>query len=138
MRVTKKYLDDLTYKIVGGAIEVHKVLGPGLLESVYEECLKYELEKLGLKVERQLPVNIHYKELIINTKFRLDLLVEDIHIVELKAVTEVTSIDKAQILSHMKLLKKPKGILINFNCGNIFREGQETFVNEHYRNLPST
>ena len=73
---------------------------------------------------------------MIQTKYRLDLLIEDLIIVELKSVTQISDVDKAQILSHMKLMKKPKGLLINFHCMNIFREGQQSFVNDLYSRLP--
>lgn len=134
--MTKKYLNDLTYKIIGAAIEVHKVLGPGLLENVYHKCLKQEfiLKELSYYSEFFVPVN--YKGIDIDTELRCDLLIEDAIVLELKSVDALAPIHEAQILTYMKLLKKPKGILINFNCTNLFKEGQRTFVNEYFRTLP--
>lgn len=130
--MTKKEIDDLTYKIIGCAIEVHKQLGPGLLESVYEKCLIQELLSQNLKVKSQVNIPLHYKGVDIDCELRLDVLVEDIIVVELKAVEVLLPVFSAQLLTYLKLLEKPKGILINFNCTNIFKEGQKTFVNEYY------
>ncbi|MFM2291471.1 MAG: hypothetical protein RIS29_1284 [Bacteroidota bacterium] len=94
------------------------------------------LEKKGYKIQSQLEVPTIFQELFVDRGFRLDLLVEDLVIVELKATKELTEVNRQQILSHLKLLKKPKGILINFNCSNIFYEGQQTFVTREYSNLP--
>ncbi len=134
--ITQKYLDDLTYEVVGAAIEVHKIMGSGLLESVYHQCLKEELlhRKINFLTEMKIPVIYKDKELEID--FRCDLFVEDCLVVELKSVKEVTPVFEAQLLTYMKLLKSPKGILINFNCSNIFHDGQKTFVNEYFRKLP--
>ena len=134
--VTQRYLDDLTYEVVGAAIEVHKIMGRGLLESVYHQCLKEELahRKINFLTEMKIPVIYKDKELEID--FRCDLFVEDCLVVELKSVKEVTPVFEAQLLTYMKLLKSPKGILINFNCSNIFHDGQKTFVNEYFRKLP--
>lgn len=130
--MTKKEIDDLTYKIIGCAIEVHKQLGPGLLESVYEKCLIQELLSQNLKVISQVNIPLHYKGVDIDCELRLDVLVEDTIVVELKAVEVLLPVFSAQLLTYLKLLEKPKGILINFNCTNIFKEGQKTFVNEYY------
>jgi GxxExxY protein len=135
--MTKKYLDNLTYKVIGCAIEVHKQLGPGLLESVYEKCFVRELVLLGLQYKQQLWVPIEYKGLELDTELRLDVLVDDILCVELKSADEFHPIHNAVLLSYMRMLKKPKGILINFNCINIFKEGQKTLVNELYASLPN-
>lgn len=133
---TKKYLDELTYEIMGSAIEVHKVMGSGLLESVYHQCLKEELlhRKINFLTEMKIPVL--YREKLLDIDFRCDLFVEHCIVIELKAVKEMTNIFEAQLLTYMKLLNAPKGILINFNCSNIFREGQKTFVNEYFKLLP--
>ncbi|MFM2230744.1 MAG: hypothetical protein RL607_2002 [Bacteroidota bacterium] len=133
--MTTKYLDDLTYQIIGSAIEVHKIMGRGLLESVYHKCLLEELNhrKINFQSELQIPVN--YKGKILDIDFRCDLWVENAIVVEIKAVTDMTSAFEAQLLTYMKLLHCPKGILINFNCENIFYEGQKTFVNEYYKQL---
>ncbi len=134
--VTKKYLDGLTYEIIGGAIEVHKVMGRGLLESVYHQCLKEELlhRKINFLTEMKTP--IVYKGKMLDVDFRCDLFVESSIVVELKSVQEIVPIYEAQLLTYMKLLQCPKGILINFNCANIFKEGQKTFVNEYFSVLP--
>lgn len=134
--MTKKFLDDLTYKIIGAAIEVHKDLGPGLLESVYQKCLKQEFFLRELKYSSELFVPVQYKGIEVDTELRCDFLIEDSIVVELKAVDALAPVHEAQILTYMKLLHKPKGILINFNCANLFKEGQRTFVNELFRKLP--
>lgn len=134
--MTKKYLNDITYQIVGAAIEVHKTLGPGLLESVYHKCLKQELFVRQMKYASELIVPVNYKGLELDAELRCDILVEDAIVVEIKSVDVIAPVFEAQILTFMKLLKKPKGILINFNCANLFKEGQKTYVNELFRNLP--
>ena len=136
MRVTKKYLDELTYLIIGCAIEVHRQLGPGLLESVYHKCYNQELFLKGLNFCDHVAVPIIYKNVRLDTDLRLDVFVESLIIVELKAIEGILPVHEAQLLTYMKLLKKPKGILINFNCTNIFKEGQKTLVNEYYAKLP--
>jgi GxxExxY protein len=134
--VTQKYLDELTYEVIGAAIEVHKELGSGLLESVYHQCLKMELldRKINFLTEMKIPVL--YKNREIDIDFRCDLFIENCVVVELKAVHEIKNVFEAQLLTYMKLLKSPKGILINFNCSNIFKNGQKTFVNEYFSKLP--
>ncbi len=134
--MTKKQLNELTYTIIGAAIEVHKALGQGLLESVYHKCLKHELELRGLRFSSELIVPLRYKDINIDTELRCDLLVENCIVLELKSVAEILPIHEAQTLTYMKLLDIPKGILFNFNCVNLFKEGQQTFVNELFRNLP--
>lgn len=134
--ITQKYLDDLTYEVIGSAIEVHKIIGRGLLESVYHRCLKEELShrKINFFTEMKVPIIYKTKELV--TDFRCDLFIENCLVVELKAVSEMSSMYEAQLLTYMKLLKAPKGIIIKFNCFNIFNDGQKTFVNEYFKNLP--
>ncbi|MCB0722386.1 MAG: GxxExxY protein [Ignavibacteriae bacterium] len=107
--------NDLTELIIGCAIKVHKVLGPGLLESAYEECLVYELAKNGLKVKRQVPIPIVYEEVKLDCGYRLDLLVNDSVIIEIKAVEALNKIHLAQILSYLKLSNHKLGLIINFN-----------------------
>ncbi|HLG34969.1 MAG TPA: GxxExxY protein [Bacteroidia bacterium] len=136
MRITKKYLNELTYNIIGCAIEVHKLLGPGLLESVYEKCFLRELQLTGLQCKGQIWVPVNYKGLELDTELRLDVLVEDILCVELKAQEGLLPIHDAILLSYMQMLQKPKGILINFHCVNIFKEGQKTLVNNLFSKLP--
>jgi len=134
--LTQEHINKLTYSILGCAIEVHKVLGPGLLESIYQKCFVEELKNKNLVFANQLCVPIEYKGKHLDTELRLDVLVEDSIVVELKAVDALHPIHDAQLLTYMKLLQKPKGILINFNCTNIFKEGQKTLVNELFAQLP--
>lgn len=129
MNENKKILTDneLTEKVIGLAIKVHKELGPGLLESVYEACLYYELIKAGLKAERQKPVPVKYFDVMVDVAFRADLFIEDRLILELKSVKAFTPIDPAQILTHMKLIKCRIGLLINFNV-TLLKNGIKRFV----------
>lgn len=120
--MTKKDVTDLSYKIVGLAIKVHKALGPGLLESIYEKCFKYELEKNGYDVKQQLIVNLKYDDLVFDSNLKVDLLVNDCIVIELKSVERIMPIHEAQLLTYMKILKKPQGLLINFNTTNITSE----------------
>ena len=133
---TQKFLDDLTFEVIGAAIEVHKTIGRGFLESVYHECMKEELKHRNIYFSSELKVPVFYKTKQLDIDFRCDLLVENCLVVELKTVSEFNSIFEAQLLNYMNLLKIPKGILINFNCYNIFKDGQKTMVNELFRNLP--
>ena len=110
-----EYLDSISYKVIGLAIEVHRQLGPGLLESAYQECLFYELKNAGLKVEKEITLPIFYKDLKLDHGYRLDLLVEDQLVIELKTVENFTSIHFAQVLTYLKLGKYPLGLLMNFN-----------------------
>lgn len=106
---------NLTGKIIGCAIEVHKILGPGLLESAYEECLAFELLKVGLDVKRQKPVAVVYKEIKLDCGYRIDLLVKNEVIIELKSIDGFAPVHTAQILTYMKFAEKKIGLLINFN-----------------------
>jgi GxxExxY protein len=121
--MTQKYLNDLTYTIVGAAIEIHKELGPSLLESVYEKSLSHLLQKKGLHLLAQQKVPLVFRGLQLDCDLRYDLFIEDSIIVEVKAADGLLPIHEAQLLTYLKLLEKPKGILINFNCINIFKEG---------------
>ncbi|KAF5063906.1 MAG: GxxExxY protein [Lentimicrobium sp.] len=134
--MTQKYLNELTHTIIGAAIEVHKEIGPGLLESVYEKCLAHMLKEKGLHLVTQQRVPLIFRGLHLDCDLRFDLMVEDSIIVEIKAVDGLLPIHEAQLLTYLKLLAKPKGILINFNCMNIFKEGQKTMVTELYASLP--
>jgi GxxExxY protein len=133
--MTKKEIDRLSYEIIGCAIEVHKFMGNGLLESVYHQCMIEELthRKINFCTEFKIPVT--YKNKLLNVDFRCDFFIENILVLELKHVNELIGVHEAQLLNYMNLLKAPKGILINFNCSNIFKEGQKTFVNEYFKNL---
>ena len=127
-------MTELSYKIIGYAIKVHKALGPGLLESVYEECLKYELEKNGHNVKQQLIVKVEYDELEFESHLRIDLLVDDLIVVELKAIENTLPIHEATLLTYMKLLRLPQGLLINFNTTNITKS-LKPLVNEYFAML---
>lgn len=135
MLITKKQVTQLSYDITGLAIKVHKNLGPGLLESIYETCLKYELERNGYTVKQQIVADIVYDGLLIETPLRIDLLVNDLVIVELKTVEEIKPVHQAQLLTYMKMLEKPQGLLINFFTDNITRS-MKPFVNEYFTSLP--
>ena len=137
MKMSKTTLKDLTYQINGAAIEVHKNLGPGLLESVYHECLKYELKSRDLKFSSELKIPLNYKGFELETNLRCDLFVENAVVIELKAIESILPIHEAQVLSYMKLLKAPKGILFNFNTVNLYLKGQKTFVSEFFRTMPN-
>ena len=110
---------ELTYQIRGAIFDVYNSLGPGLLESVYEEALCFELKQRGLKVERQLEVPILYKGQKLKTPLRLDLLIEDTIIVELKSVEEMKPVFAKQLLTYLRLLDKRVGLLVNFSSNNI-------------------
>ena len=107
--------EELTFEIRGAATEVHKELGPGLLESAYEKCLCYELSQRKIAFERQVSLPVSYKNLKLDCGYRLDLVVEQTCVLELKAVNEITNVFKAQLLTYMKVGKYPVGLLINFN-----------------------
>lgn len=124
----------MSYEITGLAIKIHKELGPGLLESVYEKCLKYELELNGYNVKQQLIVKIKYGDINIELELKVDLLVNDLIVIELKAVENILPIHEAQLLTYMKLLKKPQGLLINFNTTNITKT-LKPLVNEYFSKL---
>ena len=107
--------NEVTEEIIGGAIEVHRMLGPGLLESVYEECLAIELDLRRLTFQRQVPVPIEYKGQRIGADLKIDLLVQQLIVVELKAVEKILPVHEAQLLSYLRLTGRPLGLLINFN-----------------------
>ena len=110
-----KELNDLTYKIIGCAYIVHKELGPGLLETTYEVCLEHELRKANLKVERQCALPVVYDSIKLDAGYRVDILVEDSIILELKSVEQITPTHKAQLMTYLKLSKLKLGLLLNFN-----------------------
>jgi GxxExxY protein len=132
---TQKQINELTYEVIGCAIEVHKHLGAGLLESIYHQCLIEELKSKNINYQSELKLPIIYKGKELETDFRCDLYIENCLVVELKSVSEIHPMHDAQLLTYMKLLKAPKGIIINFNCRNIFKEGQKTYVNEYFKDL---
>ena len=118
----------ITEKIIGAAIEVHRTLGPGLLESAYQECLLYELKSLGLSVRKEVTLPIIYKEIKLNHGYRIDLLVNDKIVIELKTVESFTDVHSAQILTYLKLGEYPLGLLINFHT-KLLKNGIKRFIN---------
>lgn len=108
-------INEITGKVIGCAIEVHKALGPGLLESAYEQCLTHELQLAGLSFQRQKPLPVKYKEVVLDCGYRLDLVVENKLVVELKTVDQLQKIHEAQVLTYLKLSGISIGLLINFN-----------------------
>jgi GxxExxY protein len=132
--MTKKEITQLSYKIIGFAIRVHKKLGPGLLERIYEECLKYEHEQNGYHVKQQVNIEVDYYDLQLENPLKLDLLVNDCIIVELKTVDKFHPIDEAKLMTYIKLLSIPQGLLINFNTTNITKS-TKPLVNEYFFRL---
>lgn len=122
-------INEITGKVVDAAMKVHTVLGPGLLESAYQACLAYELDKRGLKARRQVELPVIYENIRIDVGYRCDLLIEDTVIVELKAVEKVLPVHQAQLLSYLKLSGKKVGLLINFNTEHL-KDGIIRLVNE--------
>jgi len=120
--------NEISKIIIGAAIEVHKALGPGLLESAYQECLYYELKQKGLKVRKEVPMPIEYKEVKLDHGYRIDLLVEDKVVIELKTVDSLLDVHTAQILTYLKLGNYKLGLLINFNS-KLLKDGLKRYVN---------
>jgi GxxExxY protein len=125
VKITRQ--DEISGRIIGAAIEVHKHLGPGLLESAYEECLSYELVNDGLSIKRQEPVPVIYKRVKLDCGYRIDILVEDTIVVELKSVDVLLPVHEAQILTYLRFARKSLGLLINFNVP-LLKKGLKRFV----------
>jgi GxxExxY protein len=121
-------LDSITEKIIGAAISVHRELGPGLLESAYEECVCFEFSQLGLRFERQVPLPVHYKEVKLDCGYRMDIVIERLVIVEIKAVERIIPVHEAQLLSYLKLAKLRVGLLLNFHTP-VLKSGVKRIVN---------
>jgi GxxExxY protein len=119
---------DLTEQIIGAAIEVHRALGPGLLESAYEECLAHELELRNLNFQRQVPLPVIYKTVKLECGYRMDLVVEDLIVIELKTVEKILPIHEAQLLTYLKLTDKKLGLLLNFNSATL-KDGIKRIAN---------
>jgi GxxExxY protein len=119
--------DLLSNRVIGYAIEVHRHLGPGLLESVYEQCLSYELQQAGIPFQTQIPLPIEYKQVRLDCAYRIDMLIDNQLILELKAVEALLKVHDAQLLSYMKLAKVHVGILINFNV-DLLKKGIRRLV----------
>jgi GxxExxY protein len=128
MNELSEELNNLSYQIIGYAIEVHRILGPGLLESAYQNCLIYELKKAGLKVEKEISLPIVYKNIELNHGYRIDLLVNEQIVIELKTVEELTDVHKAQVLTYLKLGDFPLGLLINFHS-KILKNNIKRYIN---------
>jgi len=120
--------NELSKKIIGCAIEVHKQLGPGLLESAYQECLSYELKLLGLKVQKEKPMPIVYKEVKLDHGYRIDLLVEDKVVIEIKTVEVFNDVHTAQVLTYLRLGNYKLGLLLNFHT-TILKNGIKRLIN---------
>ena len=130
--MTKKELKDLIYKVIGAAIEVHKQMGPGLLESIYHKCLIQEMTLRDINFKSELVIPIEYKGISLESDLRCDLFIEDVLVVELKATDKIIPIHVAKLMSYMNLLESPIGLMINFNVTNIYEHGQKTYVNYRY------
>ena len=126
---TERHINRITEEVISAAIEVHRNLGPGLLESAYEACLAYELRDCGLVVEQQKPLPIFYRNVDAEVGYRLDLLVADAVVVELKSVERLEPIHQAQVLSYLKLSGYKVGLLINFNV-RLLKHGIKRLVNK--------
>ena len=128
--------DEITGKIIKCAIEVHKNLGAGLLESVYAKCLEHEFKENGIRYKREVEIPFNYKGEQIDCKVKCDFLIENLIVLELKSVNDIHNIHKAQTMNYMNLLQVHKAILVNFNVYNLYNEGTETFVSRNFENLP--
>ncbi|QDK77997.1 GxxExxY protein [Spirosoma sp. KCTC 42546] len=126
--MNERIYNTLNHKIIGACIEVHRELGPGLLESVYEECLAFELEALGLHVERQVELPVVYKGHLLNKTFFMDIVVEEMIVIELKAVQELTPLNHIQTLTYLRMAQMKLGLLINFNV-ELLRDGIHRKIN---------
>ena len=124
---TEGIYSDLTRQVIGCAIEVHRNLGPGLLESSYEQCLAHELKLIGLEFRVQPPLPVQYKGVLLDCGYRIDILVDECLVLELKAVEHLTSVHQAQVLTYMKLAEAPVGLLINFNV-TLLKHGIRRFA----------
>ena len=125
---TKDFLDELSHRVIGAAIEVHRLVGPGLLESIYVECLALELSEQGIQVAREVPLPICYKGHEIAKPLRIDLLVEDCLIVEAKSVEAVQPVHSAQLLTYLRMTGNKLGLLLNFNVV-VMRDGIKRIAN---------
>lgn len=125
----QRHINEITQEVISAAIEVHRNLGPGLLESAYEACLAYELQDRGLHVERQKPLPLIYRDINVEVGYRLDLVVENAIVIELKSVEKLEPIHQAQVLSYLKLSGHRLGLLINFNV-RMLKHGIKRFIND--------
>ena len=133
--ITQKYLTDLTYRINGACIEVHKILGSGLAEIVYHKALEEEFKIRNINYKSEFRIPVFYKDSKLDCDFKCDFLIENLIVLELKSVSAILDVHKFQVLNYMNLLKVPKGILVNFNVKNLYHNGQETFINKYFDEL---
>jgi GxxExxY protein len=128
-------VNEITDGIIGASIEVHRALGPGLLESAYEECLCFELVAQGLAIERQAPLPVEYKGIKLDCGYRMDIVVNDLVVVEIKAVDRMLPVHEAQLLTYLRLRRSPVGLLINFNVP-VLRQGLKRIVHNLREDRP--
>lgn len=133
--ITQKYITDLTYHINGACIEVHKILGAGLAEIVYHKALEKEFKLRDIEYKSEFQIPVIYKDEHLNCDFKCNFLIEDLIVLEIKAVASILEIHRSQVINYINLLKVPKGILVNFNVKNIYHFGQETFINKYFDQL---
>lgn len=130
--ITQRYITDLTYRINGACIEVHKILGAGLAEIVYHKALEKEFKLRNIEYKSEFQIPVVYKDENLNCDFKCDFLIEDLIVLEIKSVSSILEVHKAQVINYINLLKVPKGIIVNFNVKNIYHFGQETFINKYF------
>jgi GxxExxY protein len=126
----REQLNSLTEQIIGAALSVHRELGPGMLEKAYERCLAFELADRGLHLERQKTLPLSYRGMHLNCGYRIDLLVEDLVVVEVKSIERLERVHSAQALSYLRMLKRTVGLVINFNVQWLVRDGIRRIVND--------
>lgn len=131
-----KPIDDITRDVIGVAMNIHRDLGPGLLESVYEAILAGKLTRLGYKVDRQMPVDIQFEDVHFPAAFRVDILVEDRLVLEIKSVDQLHKVHAKQLLTYLRLMQQPVGLILNFG-GETMKEGIRRLVNNHTDSAPS-
>ena len=125
----REQLNSLTERIIGAALAVHREIGPGMLESAYEACLAFELADRGMNVERQRALPLVYRGVRLDCGFRIDLLVEDVVVVEVKSIERLERVHSAQVLSYLRMINRSVGLLINFNVQWLVRDGVRRIVN---------
>jgi len=134
--LTQKYVDELTYGIVGAAITVQREMGPGLKEAIYEECMTIELDHLEIPWVQQYRFRPFYRGQQLKTESVMDLIIDDLIVVDLKSAASISNLHRAQALGYINLVKLPKALILNFNSTNIANEGRITMVNDIYASLP--
>ncbi len=133
--IDKNFLDNLEYAVTGACIEVHKAIGPGLLERIYHKCLMQELKLRNINFTSEQIIAVSYKGIDLDTDLRADFLIEGCMVLEIKSIEKILPVHQAQLLTYMRILEAPVGSLINFNCTNIIKYGKTPLVNEFYRKL---